>query len=46
MTSSASRPSALACIPGIQAFLEVQASKFTDLHDIFEQVKAVWGDPA
>ncbi|MGL5708707.1 MAG: THUMP domain-containing protein, partial [Aeromonas sp.] len=35
---------ALACIPGIQAFLEVQASKFTDLHDIFEQVKAVWGD--
>lgn len=35
---------ALACIPGIQSFLEVQASKFTDLHDIFEQVKAVWGD--
>ena len=29
---------ALACIPGIQAFLEGQASKFTDLHDIFEQV--------
>ena len=22
----------------------MQASKFTDLHDIFEQVKAVWGD--
>ncbi|MFQ2692360.1 tRNA uracil 4-sulfurtransferase ThiI [Aeromonas caviae] len=35
---------ALACIPGIQAFLEVQASKFTDLHDIFEQTRAVWGD--
>ena len=47
MTSSASgHPLALACIPGIQAFLEVQASKFTDLHDIFEQVKAVWGDQA
>ncbi|QSE73246.1 tRNA 4-thiouridine(8) synthase ThiI, partial [Aeromonas media] len=26
----------LACIPGIQYFLEVKLSNFTDLHDIFE----------
>ncbi|MFM1684722.1 tRNA uracil 4-sulfurtransferase ThiI [Aeromonas salmonicida] len=34
----------LACIPGIQYFLEVKLSNFTDLHDIFEQTRAVWGD--
>ncbi len=34
----------LACIPGIQYFLEVQLSNFTDLHDIFEQTRAVWGE--
>ena len=34
----------LSCIPGIQYFLEVKLSNFTDLHDIFEQTRAVWGD--
>ncbi|MGL5948376.1 MAG: tRNA uracil 4-sulfurtransferase ThiI [Aeromonas sp.] len=34
----------LACIPGIQYFLEVKHSTFTDLHDIFEQTRAVWGE--
>ena len=34
----------LGCIPGIQNFLEVQESRFTDLDDIYRQTAAVWGD--
>lgn len=33
----------LSCTPGIQAFLEVTQSPFTDLHSIYEQTAAVYG---
>ncbi|NRQ43903.1 tRNA 4-thiouridine(8) synthase ThiI [Rheinheimera sp. YQF-2] len=32
----------LECIPGVVAFAEMQSSTFTNLHDIFEQVLAVY----
>ncbi len=32
----------LSCIPGIVSFSEMQSSQFTDLHDIFQQVQAVY----
>jgi thiamine biosynthesis protein ThiI len=32
----------LECIPGVVAFAEMQSSTFTSLHDIFEQVLAVY----
>ena len=32
----------LQCIPGIVAFAEMQSSRFSSLHDIFEQVLAVY----
>lgn len=32
----------MSCIPGIVAFAEMQSSSFTSLHDIYEQVKAVY----
>jgi len=32
---------ALACIPGVPMFLEVQQTDFTDVHDIFEKTLAV-----
>ncbi|GAA5217434.1 tRNA uracil 4-sulfurtransferase ThiI [Corallincola platygyrae] len=35
---------ALKCTPGIAHFLQVQESEFTDVHNIYEQVQAVWGD--
>lgn len=31
----------LKCVPGIQSFLEVQQTEFTDLHDIYEKTLAV-----
>ncbi|RCU45248.1 tRNA 4-thiouridine(8) synthase ThiI [Corallincola holothuriorum] len=34
---------ALKCTPGIAHFLEVQESKFTDIHNIYEQVQPIWG---
>ncbi|MFD2164706.1 tRNA uracil 4-sulfurtransferase ThiI [Thalassotalea euphylliae] len=34
----------LKCIPGIQSFLEVQQTEFTDLHDIFEKTLAIHKD--
>ena len=33
----------LGCTPGIQAFLEVQQSPFTDMHDLYEKTAAVYG---
>lgn len=33
----------LSCIPGIVNFAEMQSSPFSSLHDIFEQVLAVYG---
>ncbi len=33
----------LSCIPGIVNFAEMQSSQFSSLHDIFEQVLAVYG---
>jgi len=32
---------ALACIPGVPMFLEVQQTEFTDVHDIYEKTLAV-----
>ncbi len=32
---------ALACIPGVPIFLEVQQTEFTDVHDIYEKTLAV-----
>lgn len=32
----------LACIPGIVQFMEMQSGTYSSLHDIFEQVKAVF----
>ncbi|WP_166837884.1 tRNA uracil 4-sulfurtransferase ThiI [Rheinheimera pleomorphica] len=34
----------LQCIPGIVAFAEMQSSRFSSLHDIFEQVLAVYAE--
>ncbi len=34
----------LSCTPGIQAFLEVQESRFTDIHEIYTHTAAVYGD--
>jgi thiamine biosynthesis protein ThiI len=35
---------ALKCTPGIPAFLEVQQTTFTDLHDIYEKTLAIHGE--
>lgn len=35
---------ALSCTPGIAHFLDVIESEFVDIHDTFEQTRAVWGD--
>ena len=34
----------LSCTPGIQAFLEVQEFRYTDLHDIYLHTAAAYGD--
>ena len=34
----------LACIPGIVNFSEMQSSSFSSLHDIYQQVQAVYAD--
>lgn len=34
----------LGCIPGIQNYLEVQESRFTDLDDLYRQTAALYGD--
>ncbi len=35
---------ALGCTPGIQSFLEVQESRFENMHDIYLKTAAVYGD--
>ncbi len=34
----------LGCTPGIQAFLEVQESRYSDIHEIYTRTAAVYGD--